>query len=413
MEDKLVKHGAIIFAGATAVNLLNYIFQLAMARLLTPVEYGALIALFALFNIFVIAASSVSTISTKFASVFWSRKELGKIKFLVLAYGKIILVFSALLLIIVFFLHGLIAGFMQISDSALILFLFFGICVSYFNSMLSGMLNGMQRFFSLVLMNISNASTKFVLGILLVFFGFGVAGAVDGLVAGGIIGALAGFFLLGNVFAKKSEKFEIKKTLSYSAWIFAGFICLAVLSNIDVVLVKHFFSGEEAGVYSAAFTLARIIFFATSSLTIVLLPKAVSAHSLKQNTSKILKKALLIMALLCIASTLAYFTLPSLIVNLLVGSNYASAVPLLGIFALVTSVFSFVNLLAVYFTSIHRKKFSVLLLAFSVLEIILIFLFHSSLLQVLYILLGVQSALLAAMAAYFFFDFKRDKIEFD
>ncbi|HZX19773.1 MAG TPA: hypothetical protein VFF13_02065, partial [archaeon] len=82
-------------------------------------------------------------------------------------------------------------------------------------------------------------------------------------------------------------------------------------------------------------------------------------------------------------------------------------------FALVTSVFSFVNLLAVYFTSIHRKKFSVLLLAFSVLEIILIFLFHSSLLQVLYILLGVQSALLAAMAAYFFFDFKRDKIEFD
>lgn len=411
MKDKLAKHGAVVFAGASIVNALNYLFQLVMARLLTPIEYGVLIALFALFNIFIIAASSVNTMAAKFTSIFRINREFGKVKHLILTYSKILSIFSIAVVAFILLASNQIALFLNISDSFLIQVLFIAGCLTYFNAVLSGTLNGLQKFVSFSTMGISGALGKFIFGVLLVLLGFGVAGAVGALVFGLAAALLIGLFLLKDVFREKAELFNVKRTFSYSAWILLAFVCLAVLSNIDVVLVKHFFTGTEAGTYSAAFVLARIIFYATSALAIVLLPKAVSAYSLNQEPQNILKKALALMALLCSALTAVYFVFPHLMVNLLVGTNYALAVPLLGWFAVAASLFSFTNLLAVYYVSIHRKMFALLLLLFSIIEIALISMFHATLMQVILVMIGVQLVLLLLMSGYYFVDLKVSHFE--
>ena len=413
MQDRIVKHGTIVFVGASIVNVLNYLFQLIMARMLSPVEYGILIALFAVFNIFVIAASSINTVVAKFTTIFRTKNELGKIKYLILAYGKILVIFSIAVIVLILLASNQIAFFLNINESALIPILFVAGCLAYFNAVFTGALNGLQRFVSFSIANITGAVGKLGFAVLLVLLGYGVAGAVGALVFGLAAAVLVGFFLLKDVLREKAEKFNVKKAFSYSAWILLAFVCLAVLSNIDVVLVKHFFSGEEAGIYSAAFVLARVIFYATAALAIVLLPKAVNAFSLKQHPEKLLKKTLAIMSFLCVGFTAAYFLLPTLVVDLLVGTNYVLAIPLLGWFAIATSLFSFTNLLAVYYVSIHRKKFALLLLLFSIIEIALISAFHASLMQVIMVMIGVQIALLAFMAGYYFIDLEVSKFEID
>ena len=168
LQDNLIKHGAIVFAGASVANALNYLFQLIMARLLTPIDYGVLIALFALFSIFVTGASAVSAISTKVSAALKASGELGKLKHFLMAYTKIICFFSVAVIVLVFFASGQIAVFLNINSTMLVLILFSAGCFSYFNSLLTGTLSGLQRFFSFAGMNASGAAGKFVLGMLLV-----------------------------------------------------------------------------------------------------------------------------------------------------------------------------------------------------------------------------------------------------
>ena len=100
------------------------------------------------------------------------------------------------------------------------------------------------------------------------------------------------------------------------------------LYTADVIVVKHFFSPTDAGLYSGVSTVARIIFYITGPVCIVLLPTVKLKNHLKEN-KKYLNKALLITFVLGTAALLFFLVLPSLSVKMLVGSKFVVMSPLL------------------------------------------------------------------------------------
>jgi len=100
-----------------------------------------------------------------------------------------------------------------------------------------------------------------------------------------------------------------------------------------------------------------------------------------------LKKALLLVLFISSAASLAFLLVPTWFILPLFGEAFLPAASLLFLFGLSMLFFALSNMLVMFCLSVRRYFFLPNLLFFSALEIALISLFHSSLIQVLQVML--------------------------
>ena len=134
----------------------------------------------------------------------------------------------------------------------------------------------------------------------------------------------------------------------------------------------------------------------------VMFPKTSELHALSKESKPVLKKSLLYTTLLSGGVLLLYLTIPSLIVKSLFGSQYIPTIPLIGIFGLAMLFFSLTNILLLYQISVHQLKFLKILVVATIVEVTLISLFHTSLIQVILILVAVSLSLFLFNSYYVF-----------
>src|SRR3989344_8465643 len=268
-NDHLIKHSLIVFIATGIASLFNYIYQLYMGRVLGPVEYGELGALFAIYYSLNVPSGTVQTVVTKFVSEFKARNEYGKIRNLLgVAFRKI--GFYGLMFLLVFVLLSRhIAVFLKISQGPIIaigVLLF----LSFLFPLFSGMLRGLQKFKWYGASGIIQAGLKLGLGILLVSLGFGLGGAIDALNFSMAITLAIILIPLWFLFKHKKEPFDNNGMFKYSFLVLVGIEGLMLMTNMDMFLVKHFFSAVEAGYYAAASMLSKISWFASGALIAVM-----------------------------------------------------------------------------------------------------------------------------------------------
>ena len=74
------------------------------------------------------------------------------------------------------------------------------------------------------------------------------------------------------------------------------------ISNLDLFLVKHYFN-EEAGFYSTALVLGKIVTYFTAAIVVVLLPLAVASRNNRSVIRSLFHKSMLYCSILrCLAS---------------------------------------------------------------------------------------------------------------
>src|SRR5437764_1118563 len=74
-------------------------------------------------------------------------------------------------------------------------------------------------------------------------------------------------------------------------------LALSVLLSADVLLVKHFFGGHEAGEYSAVAALGRAIFWGAAGVAAVLFPKVIFHESQGRSGTQIVGASLVLVAI--------------------------------------------------------------------------------------------------------------------
>jgi O-antigen/teichoic acid export membrane protein len=178
------------------------------------------------------------------------------------------------------------------------------------------------------------------------------------------------------------------------------FVGQAIIMNIDLILVKHYFPSYEAGQYAAVALVGRVLFYASWAVIHAMFPVAAQDGGTQP------KRAVLAVPLGLVGAIFLGFLgvlaiAPGMVMKTLFGPGFAQAEPLLALYATGTAAYAIAVVLMAYEMAHKIANTGWLQIVFAGLLITGIALFHHSLHQVIIVLITLMSALLVTVSLPF------------
>jgi len=308
---------------------------------------------------------------------------------------------SFIFFVIVLVISPVISSFLKIHNISY----FILIAVSFLFSLQSGLnrsiLQGLLRFKEMVITVLAENSTKLILSIGFVYLGFKVGGAIFALVVAALLGwYVTKQYLRYSKTRKPNFTPDIKSMLMFTIPVFIQNFATTSLYSSDVILVKHFFSSHDAGIYAALSTLGKIIFFAAGPIGAVMFPLVSKRSAKGENYKRVFKFSFVATVFLSGAILSVYLLFPSLAIQLLYGSLFLEASSLLLWFGIFITFFTLASLIINYTLSLGRTRVVIFPAIAAVFQIVLIWFFHDSLFSIILISILVNALLLVALLIY-------------
>lgn len=403
-DSQLLSGSLVMIISSVLVNFGNYIYHVLMGRMLEPTSYGALISLITIFYFLAIPSLALGTVVMKFTTIYKAKNDYQKLFSLFRLLSEKIVLLGIVVILFFIFASGLITEFLNISESGAVVLVGSFFLFSLLTTVNNGILQGLLSFNFLSANNIFSTILKVGFAILLVKMGFGVNGAVAAVLVSYIFPYIASLYPIRFLWKHNSLgiKIERKEIIDYTFPATLAILGMTSLYSIDIILVKHFFPSYDAGLYGAISVIGKIIFFASSTISIVMFPIISEKFESGAKYRVILYQALLLVTASSVVLTIIYFLRPNLMIKLLYGSSYLTAAPYLGLFAVFISIYSLSNLIMQFFLSIRATKASLLAVCAAILQGVLIWLFHNDIKQVITSSIIASSLLLASLLIYYF-----------
>ncbi len=392
-KDDLVKHGGIVLFASGLSFVFGYFFHSFMARKLGPEDYGILEALLSLLLIILIPISTIQAVVARFSSVYIGSQKHECIYLLMKEGFKKLFGLGIILFVFISILSPFISDFLRISSIIPVVFLGMAVFLSILLPVSRGILLGMQNFNQFGL-NISlEKIVLFISGVGLV--GFGVNGAMFSLVLSLFIVLFLSVIPLGKIkYKKPSKSLKRANIIRYSIPVFISLSAIAIISNIDMIIVKHYFDPLQAGGYATINILGKLLFLLSLNIANVIYPKASELYIKKTGSVFLLRKGLFYMGIISLFTIIVYALFPQQIVNLIFGKQYLNYTSLLVPYTIFMTIMAFVVIIVHYYLSTMNFTFIKPLIFSVILELIFLEIFHESLIQVIEVLLICSMILL-------------------
>jgi O-antigen/teichoic acid export membrane protein len=234
-----------------------------------------------------------------------------------------------------------------------------------------------------------------------VAIGWSVNGAVAGLtlslVATWLVARSAAVGLPPPVALVSSERTAI---MTFVGPAVAALVGQVLITNSDILIVKRYFEPVEAGQYAALALIGRIVFFATFSVVSVMFPIVAQKHEKGEPHRYLFGVSLLLVGVVSAGIIIATVIVPELIVSVLFGAAYVSIAPMLWLLAVATTLYALSNVVINYRLSTGFTHGTLIAVATGVLQVIALLIFHDSLIQVVSVLILVNTALFGTLLAW-------------
>lgn len=387
--DTFSKNILLVFTGASLVNLFNLIYQLIIAHRLNPVDFAAFNSLLAIFVLISSPLATVQTVIAKYTAEFNARAEINKIKNLFAYFLKNTISLAIAALVIFSFISPHIISKLKISSNSSGYILAILVASSCIVPVLSGALQGLELFKWYSFISVFSGVLKLVLAFIFILLGFNIAGALGALLVVNILTIVFSYLPLRQFLSYRAQEATVnfKEIFAYFFPVAVTSFCFMNLVSSDMILVKYFFSSVESGLYSLAQMVGKIFFFLPASISLVMFPRTSGLNAQNKNTVSTLKRSLLYAFVLCLGAGLFYNLFPSVVLKVLTGKVFAESVALGRLFSISMSFFALLSILITYFLSLEDLRFIKYLALSTVLQVLMIILFHQTLMQVQFILL--------------------------
>jgi O-antigen/teichoic acid export membrane protein len=294
-----------------------------------------------------------------------------------------------------------IAAYLNLPKSWLLTVLALGMAFYIPLGVKRGRMQGLCAFTPLSGNYILEAASKLAIAVVLVELGYGVLGAV-----GAISASIVASVLLPSGGREAPDQVTeaefVPASFREGMQAIVFFIGQVVINNIDIILVKHFFAAELAGVYAAVALVGRVLYFAAWSIVSAMFPISAAARDEEEsNKSQVLLLPLLIVLLMSVCFIAILALCPGLIIHLIFGEGFSSAEPLLSLYAVATALYALSVVLITYEMSRKIANTGWLQLLFSGALVLLIYMFHSSLRQVIEVQIGLMLVMLVVVSLPF------------
>ncbi|MCK8521336.1 oligosaccharide flippase family protein [Aquimarina sp. D1M17] len=382
------------------VNGGNYLYNLLLGRILGPQQFAdaALLITFLLVLSFIAMTFQLST--AKFSVLF--ENSIFK-NFINIIYKYATLTGIVFGILIVAFSNQLQTLF---NTQTSLMFILFGIGVPlyFIMSVNRGFFQGSKKFEKLAITYQGEMISRLLITLLLIYT-INLQSSI--LVSLGI--ALS--FMFGLIPFHAKDINPIKKYTLPSAenkYILRFFTLTAfyelsqiIINNSDILLVKHYFETYDAGLYASLALIGRVVYFVAWMFVMLLLPKVVQLQKEGVSTAPILFKYVFYITLLSSSIVIGCYFFPELVINIMFGKQYISIAPLLWKYAIATSLFAISNIFAYYFLSLDQYIPVIISSLLGILQVVLIILFHNSLLQVVIMQIVAMTILLVFQLLFF------------
>ena len=404
LEHELITGSIYVFIGTTLSSLLAFFLNLFFARSLTYQEYGVFAALLSLVTLLTIPSSSLSAIIARYATIFFARNENERAGAFYVKSFKALIIFSIGLNIVFLLLFPVVSDFLKIDELGLIVIAAVSIALFYLATLNIAFIQSLLKFKLLGLIYSIAGLGKLIGGVILVFLGFNVYGALLATLIFSVIDFIFSFFPLRKIIKNRGKEVNIgiKDFTSYAVPASVAIFSLSSFISTDVLLVKHFFTPVEAGLYGGLALIGRVIFYFTGPIAFAMFPLIVKKHSLGEKYRNLFNISLLMVIIPSVLITAFYFIFPEFTIQLFLGGKgYLLMAPFLGIFGIFLTLFSINNVFINFFLSIKKTFVSWIVLIMAMAQIVLIYYFHKDFYQIIYVSILTSVLLLVSLLLYY------------
>lgn len=385
--------------GTNLHNFGQFAFHFLAGRFLGRVQYGDLAVIISILGLVSLVQMSLGLTIVKFIAAEKNKGEISNFSKWVYWWTIWVGVIIALLTLI---LTPLMSRFLNISYPPALYFLspilLFYVLVNTGRSILQGTLAFGRYVISLIV----EVGTKIVVTLILVFLGYRILGAVSGLIFGVLCSLVVTRASIAHYLSgRRGKRPNVAPLFRYSVPVFIQGLALTSMYSTDLILVKHFFSSDQAGIYASLAVLGRIVFFIGSPITNVMFPLVARKHSHGEPYHNIFYLSLVLVLCISLPVVLFYFLFPKIPLGILYGPQFLDGAPYLWWFGIFMGLLGASTLFVQFYLSIGKTKIVSLFVLAAVLQFILIWFIHPNLLSVIQVSIISAALLFLGFLIYF------------
>jgi O-antigen/teichoic acid export membrane protein len=403
LQAKILSGSVVLLSGSGLTTAINLAYNVVVAQFLGPRGFGHATVVYTLLTVLSAITLSFQIVSTKLVAQQSSPEGMAAVY---RAFHKSSLACGVGVAVVLLLFQQSISDYLHLPDPMLVALLAIGAAFYVPLGARRGFVQGTCGFRKLASNLVLEGAVRLGGSFVMVVAGFGVRGVIAANAAAIAVAYFAAVpQIVGEAPNPLRAGYAVRETLQALVF-FSGQV---LINNCDIVLVKHFFPANLAGVYAAVAMVGRVIFAFSSAVVNTTFPLVAGTRDEERKDLRVIATALLLV--LGTGSLLAFglCITPAQVWTTLFGHGFQIAgeysVPsLLALYALATVVYSLSVVIITFEMSYKIANTSWVQLAFSGVLIAGICRFHSSLHQVILVQVYLMVALFILVAIPFSID---------
>jgi O-antigen/teichoic acid export membrane protein len=392
LQARIVSGSVVLLSGSGLTTGINLAYNVAVARFLGPAGFGHVTVVYTILTLISAVTLSFQIVSAKVVAQQDSaeNKAAAYRTFSKSAWVCGILVAAMLLLF-----RRSISNYLNLPDSSLLALLAIGAAFYVPLGSRRGYIQGTYGFRRLASNLVLEGVVRLVGSLAMILCGFGVHGVIAANSAAVAIACLA---ITPRLAGRAPNPLRPSQALGETCQAIVFFSGQVLINNCDIVLVKHFFAAQEAGIYAAVAMVGRVIFAFSSAVVNSMFPLvAGTRHEERRDIKVIATSLVLVLGIGCVLA-FGLSIAPAALWTAFFGSGFEIVgrynLPyLLALYAITSVVYSLSVVLITFEMSYKIANTSWVQLAISGLVIAAICRYHSSLREVILVQLVLMGVL--------------------
>ncbi len=403
VADEVLFGTAIVTIGVFISSIFSYLLQFALGHLLSVSDYGTFNALVALANIIGVPAAVLSTSITKISSELKAGDRYDKLTQLFWKLSLMTLLLGLVVSFITFVAKMYLADLLNISNANIISYFSLYLGAVFFSVVPLAYLQGLLRFKAFAFANVLGGGLRFGLPVLFVYLGWRVNGVMLGLFLGMVSAYTANVLLLKKNFRpydSESVSPLLKKVLLFSLPVLFVNLGLMLLNNLDLILVKRFFSEELSGYYAGAVTVSKVLLFGAGTVSVVMFPQISEAYARNEDYIGKFTKFFMLQTFITVVGVLVFSLFPGLITKVMFGQKFIPSAQYIPLFSIFVGLYVLINFLIMFLLAVGKTGVYKIQIPLIVGQFVLINLYHTSLFDVIWVNIGISLVVLLILSVY-------------
>lgn len=331
LSSKLFRASSLMFVSTVGGGVLGYVFQVLMGRMLSVADYGAFITLMALITVVGVPLGTLGMVVSRRASDYRAKNQPKRAAAMFWWVNQRVLWTALAMVLCALPFTSWLGSYFHLESAAPILLLFLIVFTMSFAPINIAYLQAQQNFSWLAINALAAHGFKIFFCTILIIAGYKLNGALIGTVL-----AVLATWLLTYMPLRRTILLPTGRNVSGGHLAFSGTIpvlianlSFVVMTQLDIILVNHFYNIHDAGVYAAAATLGKAVMYLPGAITIAMFPMVAENESRNQGSAHLFFNSMALTAALSGAGALFYFFFAENIMTLFYGGKYQGAAELL------------------------------------------------------------------------------------